>query len=343
MANGSCFGTLVRKAHVLKSHVAVNRTPRLNGHRELLGLHNASDASQRIGTHLRGLAHKHELGHGRRHHGRKYRVKREVGHKACEVSLARRQQQCHGQQECHKTIERGKVEYLRTSAERARIALCHVGVFGNRIVEGLEGVDRLLKHLDHGDAAYVFGAGLVHLDQRSHVGLHELGAFAAHHGGHGAKRNDDRDKACHPQTPIEGEKQHEQAHDHGGGAGDIGQHVREQGLGGGGASVYNTAQLTGGVRVKVAKRQLKQVLARSLADIGRAAKRRQVRAHEPHEINYDACQGKTHGPPAIHRDVAGFAPVRCHGDQIARDKPNAHVRAKAQQLRERRERHAQIR
>ena len=119
--------------------------------------------------------------------------------------------------------------------------------------------------------------------------------------------------------------------------------MREQGLGGGGASVYNTAQLTGGVRVKVAERQLKQVLARSLADIGRAAKRRQVRAHEPHEISYDACQRKPHGPPAIHRDVAGFAPVRCHGDQVASDKPNAHVRAKAQQLRERRERPAQIR
>ncbi len=281
MANGRCFGTLVRKAHVLKSHVAVNRTPRLNGHRELLGLHNASDASQRIGTHLRGLAHKHELGHGRRHHGRKYRVKREVCHKMREVRLARRQQQRHGQQECHKTIERGKVEYLRTSTERARIVLRHVGVFGDRIVEGLKGVDRLLKHLDHGDAAYVFGAGLVHLDQRSHVGLHKLAALAAHHGGHGAKRNDDRDKACRPQTPIEREKQHEQAHDHGGGAGDIGQHVREQSLGGGGASVYDTAQLTGGVRVKVAKRQLKQVLACILADIGRAAKRRQVRAHPP--------------------------------------------------------------
>ena len=119
--------------------------------------------------------------------------------------------------------------------------------------------------------------------------------------------------------------------------------MREQGLGGGGASVYDTAQLTGGVCVKVAKRQLKQVLARSLADIGRAAKRRQVRAHESHEIDHDARQGKTHGPPAIRRDVAGFAPVRCHGDQIARDKPNAHERAKAQQLRERRESHAQIR
>ena len=261
----------------------------------------------------------------------------------CEVRLARRQQQRHGQQECHKTIERGKVEYLRTSAERARIVLCHVGVFGDRIVESLKGVDRLLKHLDHGNTAYVFGAGLVHLDQRSHVGLHELGAFAAHHGGHGAKRNGHRDEACRAQAPIEGEKQYEQAHDHGGGACDIGQHVCEQSLGGGGTSVYNTTQLTGGVRVKVAKRQLKQVLARSLADIGRTAKRGQMRAHEPHEISYDACQGKTHGPPAIHRDVAGFAPVRRHGDQIARDKPNAHVRAKAQQLRERRERHAQIR
>ena len=77
-------------------------------------------------------------------------------------------------------------------------------------------------------------------------------------------------------------------------------------------SVYDTAQLTGGVRVKVAERQLKQMLARSLADIGRAAKRGQVCAHEPHEINHDAHQGKTDGPPTIHRDIAGFAPVRCH-------------------------------
>ena len=81
-----------------------------------------------------------------------------------EVRLARRQQQRYGQQECHKTVERGKVEYLRTSAERTRIALCRVGVFGDRIVESLKGVDRLLKHLDHGDAAYVFGARLVHFD-----------------------------------------------------------------------------------------------------------------------------------------------------------------------------------
>ena len=119
--------------------------------------------------------------------------------------------------------------------------------------------------------------------------------------------------------------------------------MREQRLGGGGAAVDDTAQLTGGVRVKVSERQLKQMLARSLADIGRAAKRGQVRAHESHEINHNARQGKAHSPPAIRRDAAGFAPVRCHGDQIARDKPNAHERAKAQQLRERREGHAQIR
>ena len=98
----------------------------------------------------------------------------------------------------------------------------HVGVFGDRVVERLKGIDRLLKHLDHGNAAYVFGTGLVHLDQRAHVGLHKLAALAAHHGSHGAKRNDDRDKARRAQTPIEGEKQHEQTCNHGGGAGDIG-------------------------------------------------------------------------------------------------------------------------
>ena len=117
----------------------------------------------------------------------------------------------------------------------------------------------------------------------------------------------------------------------------------EQRLGGGGTAVYDTAQLTGGVRVKVAERQLKQMLARSLADIGCAAKRGQVRAHESHEIDHDACQGKTNSPPTIHRDVGGLPPVGRHGNKVSRNKPDAHVRAKAQQLRERREGHAQIR
>ena len=260
-----------------------------------------------------------------------------------EVRLARRQQQRHRQKKCHKAVERSKVEHLRTPAKRTRIVLRHIGVFGDRIVERLKGVDRLLEYLDHGDAAYVFGAGLVHLDQRAHVSLHKLGALAAHHGGHGAKRNGHRNEARRAQAPIEGEKQHEQAHDHGGGACDIGQHVCEQSLCGSGASVYDTAQLTGGVCVKVAERQLKQMLTRSLADIGCAAKRGQVRAHESHEIDHDACQGKTNSPPTIHCDVGGLAPVGRHGNQVSRNKPDAHVRAKAQQLRERREGHAQIR
>ena len=193
MVDGRRLGALVGKAHVLKAHIAASGVLGLSGHGELLGIHNASDASQRIGTHLRRLAHKHKLGHGRRHHGRKDRVKRKIDHKVREVRLARRQQQRHGQKKCHKAVERSKVEHLRTPAKRTRIVLRHIGVFGDRIVERLKGVDRLLEYLDHGDAAYVFGAGLVHLDQRAHVSLHKLGALAAHHGGHGAKRNDDRD------------------------------------------------------------------------------------------------------------------------------------------------------
>ena len=106
---------------------------------------------------------------------------------------------------------------------------------------------------------------------------------------------------------------------------------------------YDTAQLTGGVRVKVAERQLEQMLTRGLADIGCAAKRGQVRAHESHKIDHNARQGKAHSPPTIHRDIGGLAPVGRHGDKISRNKPDAHVRAKAQQLRERREGHAQIR
>ena len=142
---------------------------------------------------------------------------------------------------------------------------------------------------------------------------------------------------------AEGKKQNEQAHNHGGSTRDIGQHVGKQRLGRSCAAVNDTPQLAGGMCVKVAERQLKQVIARGLADIGRTAKRGQVRAHEPRKIDNDACQGKAHGPPAIHRDTGGFAPVGRHGDKVARDKPNAHVRAKTQQLRERRERHAQIR
>ena len=204
-------------------------------------------------------------------------------------------------------------------------------------------MDRLLKHLDHGNAAHVLGAGLVHAHERAHIGLHELAALAAHHGRHGANRYDDRDEAGRAQAPIKGKEQHEQACNHSCSARDVGQHVREQRLGRSSAPVHDAAQLTGGARIEVAERQLEQMPTCGLANIGGAAERRQVRAHEAREVNDDARQGKAYSPPAVRRDACSLAPVRGHGDEVARYEPNAHVGSKAQKLRHRREPHPQVR
>ena len=143
--------------------------------------------------------------------------------------------------------------------------------------------------------------------------------------------------------PIEGKEQHEQARDHGHGTRNVGQHVRKQRLGRGGAAVNDAAQLAGSVRVEVAERQLEQVLARGLADVGRAAKRRQMRAHKTREVDHDARQGKAYGPPAVNRDVRSLAPVGRRGDEVASHKPDTYVGAETQELRHRRQPHPQVR
>ena len=201
----------------------------------------------------------------------------------------------------------------------------------------------MLEDLHHRDAAYVFGTGFVHAHKRAHVAFHELHALAAHHGHKTADRDRNRDQARKAKTPIEGEQQREHADHHGDRARRIGQHVREQRFGAGGAAVDHAAQLSGGVAVEKAERQAHEVLGGLLAHVRCRAERRQMRAHEREEVGRDRSDCAADSPPAVRGDPLRSLPIRCDFDEIARDKPDAHVGHEAEQLRYSADRQADVR
>ena len=200
-----------------------------------------------------------------------------------------------------------------------------------------------LEDLDHGDAAHVLGAGLVHLDERLHVARHEVHATPAHHVEHAAERDDHRDKARETESPVKDEEQHQHAQDHGNAAGGVRELMGEKPLGLGGAAVHDAAKRAARVRVEVAEARVHEVVRGALAYVGRAAEGREVRAHEAGEVDEDARGRKAERPPAVCGDASGRAPVGGHGDEVARHEPDADVRAKAHEHRDGRERAAQVR
>ena len=94
--DSGAFCPLVREAHIVEAHAVSRRVLERSRNGERLGLHDAPDASQRVGAHLRGLAHEHELGHRGGHYSREDRVEREVGHEPGEIRLPGGKQQRHG-------------------------------------------------------------------------------------------------------------------------------------------------------------------------------------------------------------------------------------------------------
>ena len=210
-------------------------------------------------------------------------------------------------------------------------------------MERAEAVDRLLEDLDHGDAAHVLGAGLVHLDERLHVARHEVHASPAHHVEHAAERDDHRDKAREAESPVKDEEQHQHADDHGNAARGVRELMGEKPLGLGGAAVHDAAKRPARVRVEVAETRVHEVVRGALAHVGRAAKGREVRAHEAGEVDEDARGRKAERPPAVCGDSGSRSPVGGHGDEVARHEPDADVRAKAHEHGYRRECAAQVR
>ena len=99
------------------------------------------------------------------------------------------------------------------------------------LLEGLEGIDRLLEHLYHGDAAHVFRPRLAHAVLRGLILLHELGILAAHHGEHRCDGDDSGDEASSAHAPVEHEHEHNHGDKHRHGAHNISQIVREQRFG----------------------------------------------------------------------------------------------------------------
>ena len=96
VVDGRGLSPLIHKAHVFETHAISRRGLGRERHSEGLGLHDAPDTGQRVGTHLRRLAHEHELGHRGGHHSGEDRVEREVGHESGKVRLPGSEQQGHG-------------------------------------------------------------------------------------------------------------------------------------------------------------------------------------------------------------------------------------------------------
>lgn len=147
--------------------------------------------------------------------------------------------------------------------------------------------NHLLKHLHNGNAANILRSGLIHLDERTHVALHELHPLAAHHARKADKRRDSRDKAREPEPPIEHEEQREHSNHHRYRTRNIGKHMGEQGLRACSAAIDNAPEGIRGVHVEEPERQARKTLRHLLAHVGRTPESCHVRAHEPRKIASD--------------------------------------------------------
>ena len=189
----------------------------------------------------------------------------------------------------------------------------------------------MLEDLHHGNAAHVLGARLADAVQRRLILGHDLRVLAAHHGEHGDHRDHRRQHAGRAHPPVKHEHQHQHGDEEHDGAHDVGQVVRQQRLGLRRRRIQPPTDETGGVRVKIAQRRFHHMRHTPLADVGRRAERRQMRAHQPREVDSDAAHGKGKGQPAVAGHTLRRRPIRRHGDEVARRQPDADIRREAHQ------------
>ena len=317
----------VGEAHVLEANGVVSRRLRCGGHPDHGGGKHLLHAAHGIGCGLERLGHEHHARHGRGDHCGKDRIEREIGDEAREVPLARRGENRRRDEEKRDAVDDRERERLRDLAPLHGVVLREARKLLDGVVERAEAVHRLLEHLDHGDAANILGARLVHLDERFHVARHEVHAAPAHHVEHARKRYNDGRKAGKPEPPVEDEEQREHAEDHGHAARGVRQLVGKQPLGLGRAAVHDAPERPARVRVEVTEARVHEVVRGRLAHVGRAAECRKVRAHEACEVQQDAPRREAERPPTVCGDARGRAPVGRHGDEVARHEPDADVRA----------------
>ena len=196
----------------------------------------------------------------------------------------------------------------------------------NGLLEGLEGIHRLLEHLHHRDAPHVLCTGLAHHVLGSLVFRHQAGVFAAHHGTQRANGHHRCQQAGCAHPPIEPEHQHQHSDKHGDGAHDVSQVVGQQGFRFGSRTVQTIAQKAGSVDVKEAQRRFHQMCHALLADVGSRTEGRQMGTHQGTEIDHNARQRKGEGHPTIPGNPRRLRPIGSHGDQIPGYQPDADVR-----------------
>ena len=249
------LGTIVGEGHIVELHGVACRYLRVIRHGKRGCGEHLVDALEGVSRLGEAAGSEHDLGERRREHRREHRVEREVGHEQGEV--ARRQRTWGYEQRCRHQKDEGplgdgEIDRLRTLAHHALIVRGSLGICVDGFLERAERVDRLLEHLDHGNAAHVLSSSLARMVECVVVLSHEVGVLAAHHC---EKRTDGNDRCQHAgsaHAPVKHEEQHKQRDEHGSGARNVGEVVGKERLGLGSSTVYAATQKSGCMRVEVA-------------------------------------------------------------------------------------------
>ena len=195
----------------------------------------------------------------------------------------------------------------------------------DRLLEGAEGIDRLLEHLYNGYPAHIFGAGLAHHVLRRLIFRHQAGIFAAHHRGHRKNGNNRGKQAGRTHTPVEDEHQHKHCKDHGDASDDVREVVRKKRFGFRGGAVEAVSDEARSVGIKVPQRRFHQMRHARFADARGCAEGCKMRAHQSGKIDKDPAEGERERHPPEAGDPGRLRPVRRGSDQIPRRKPDADV------------------
>ena len=334
MGEGGHVRAVIGETHIFERHLVTMRPLRVGGRFQRRGVHHLIDAAQRGVRKHHARRCEHDARQRRGDDGGEHRVKGEVGHEPCKAAAGQRpgrEEQGCGNQKDKRALGKRQVDGLRHAAD-VRLPVFRLGaVFLDGFFERLEGIHRLLEDLHHGNAAHVLGARLADAVQRRLILGHDLRVLAAHHGEHGDHRDHRRQQAGRAHPPVKHKHQHQHGDEEHNGAHDVGQVVRQQRLGVRRRRVQPPTDETGGVRVKIAQRRFHHMRHAPLADVGRRAERRQMRAHQSREVDCDAAHRKGKGHPAVAADALRRHPIRRHGDEVARRQPDTDVRREAHQ------------
>ena len=198
-------------------------------------------------------------------------------------------------------------------------------VFLDGLLEGPEGIDRLLENLNNGNPPDIFGARFRPMILGRLVLCHELGVFAAHHRKHSNDRNDRGQKAGGAHAPVKDEHHHQHGQKQDDCSYNVRQVVGQQCFCIGRRRVQPSSDQPGSVGVKETKGRFHNVGDALFADVGRCAEGRQMGTHKPGKVNDNAAHRKGEGQPAVSGNILCPGPVWRNGDEISGCQPDTDV------------------